>query len=132
MRFSEVQKWTATNIGQRGADYEAFKRLKAEKLIDSVEKKFPHIRAQINTYYTSTPLSYRDYTGTPEGSSYGILKDFNDPLSTIITAKSRIKNLYFTGQNLNLHGILGVTISAVLTCSEILGKDYLIKKIHDA
>ena len=28
-----------------------------------------------------------------------------------------------------MHGILGVTIGGVLTCSEILGRDYLLHKI---
>jgi len=131
MKYDEVKKWENTKLGNRGEDYEEFKRQKAELLLNSIEKKFPRIRESIKNYYTSTPLTYHDYTATPEGSSYGILKDYNDPLSTIITAKSRIKNLYFTGQNLNLHGILGVTISAILVCSEILGQDYLIKKIKN-
>ena len=43
--------------------------------------------------------------------------------------KTKIKNLLFTGQSLNMHGILGVTIGAVVTCSEILGKDYLLNKV---
>ncbi len=129
MRYSEVKNWENTYIENRGAEYKEFKQEKAEKLIDSIEQKFPNIRKSIYKYYTSTPLTYRDYTGTPEGSSYGILKDSNNPFSTIITPKSRIKNLYYTGQNLNLHGILGVTIGAVVTCSEILGADYLVNKI---
>jgi len=29
-----------------------------------------------------------------------------------------------------MHGLLGVTISAVLTCSEMLGRDYLVEKIN--
>jgi all-trans-retinol 13,14-reductase len=28
-----------------------------------------------------------------------------------------------------MHGILGVTISAITTCSELVGKDYLLEKI---
>jgi all-trans-retinol 13,14-reductase len=28
-----------------------------------------------------------------------------------------------------MHGILGVTVGAVVTCSEILGRAYLMKKI---
>ncbi|MEN8121049.1 MAG: FAD-dependent oxidoreductase [Bacteroidota bacterium] len=130
MNYNEVKKWENTYIENRGEEYLDFKRKKAEKLIDSIEKKFPNIRQSIDSYYTSTPLTYRDYTGTVDGSSYGILKDYNDPFSTIITPRSRIKNLYFTGQNLNMHGILGVTISAVLTSAEIIGFDYLLKKIH--
>ncbi len=129
MNYNEVKQWENTFVENRGEDYLSFKQHKAEQLIKSIEKKFPDIRKHIECYYTSTPLTYRDYTGTPEGTSYGILKNYNDPLSTIITPRSRIKNLYFTGQNLNMHGILGVTISSVLTCSEFLGLDYLVNKI---
>jgi all-trans-retinol 13,14-reductase len=132
MKYSEVEKWKNTTVEKRGEEYLEFKHQKAELLLNSVEKKFPTIRENIVDYYTSTPLTYRDYTGTYNGSSYGILKDYNDPLSTIITPKSRITNLFFTGQNLNLHGILGVTIGAVDTCSQILGHEYLLNKILDA
>jgi hypothetical protein len=31
-----------------------------------------------------------------------------------------------------MHGILGVTIGAVVTCSEILGQEYLLNKIIEA
>jgi phytoene dehydrogenase-like protein len=129
MKYSEVASWANEPLDNRGDAYEEFKEDRANRLIDCLALKFPNIRQCISNYWTSTPLSYQDYTATPEGTSYGILKNFNDPYSTMISAKSRIKNLYFTGQNLNMHGVLGVTVSAVTTCSEILGGDYLIKKV---
>ena len=79
----------------------------------------------------STPLTYRDYTGTPDGSLYGIIKDYRDTLMTTLTPRTKIPNFYFTGQNINLHGVLGVTIGAVMTCGEILGIDSLLKKIKN-
>ena len=130
MKFDELKKWENTTVGNRGEDYLEFKQKKAEELLQLIEKKFPEIRSQIKNYYTSTPLTYRDYTGTYQGSSYGILKDYNNPLKSIILPKTKIKNLFFTGQNLNLHGILGVTIGAVMTCGELVGLDYLVKKIN--
>ena len=45
---------------------------------------------------------------------------------------TKIKNLLLTGQSLNMHGILGVTIGAVLTCSEVIGMEKLLNKILDA
>ena len=129
MKYDELLKWENTSVENRGEEYKAFKISKAEKLLDVVEKKFPNIRTKIKNYYTSTPLTYRDYTGTYEGTSYGILKNFNNPYKTIITPKTKIPNLFFTGQNLNIHGILGVAIGAVMTCGELVGLDYLIKKI---
>ena len=40
-----------------------------------------------------------------------------------------MKNLFLTGQNVRMHGILGVTIGAFVTAAEILGKDYLLSKV---
>ena len=60
---------------------------------------------------------------------YGYVKDVNNPLHSFVSPRTRIKNLLFTGQNLNMHGILGVTIGAIVTCSELIGRDYLLEKI---
>jgi all-trans-retinol 13,14-reductase len=61
---------------------------------------------------------------------YGYVKDSNNPMKTFIAPKTKMNNLYLTGQSINMHGVLGVTIGAVVTCSEILGKDYLVSKIN--
>jgi len=132
MRWDEMLPWENTDIEKRGDDYLAFKEKKAQQLIDLVEKQIPGLKQSIKTYYTSTPLTYRDYTGTKEGSVYGILKDYNDPIKTLIFPRTRIPNLLFTGQNTNTHGVLGVTLGAVMTSATITGLNYLIKKINEA
>jgi len=132
MNFNEVRNWKRTSSGHRGMDYLDFKDQKTEILLTLVDKKFPGLRSKINFLDSSTPLTWRDHTGTPEGSMYGIQKDFNDPLKTTILPRTKIPNLYFTGQNINLHGVLGVTIGSVLTCGEMIGLDSLIKKIRNA
>jgi len=111
---------------------EQFKKEKAEKLLDCVEQKFPGLKAAIDSYYVSTPLTLRDYVGSDDGSLYGIVKDYRDPMKTFISPRTKINNLYLTGQNLNLHGVLGVTVSSVLTCGQIFGMDYPIEKIRNA
>ncbi|NVO01703.1 MAG: NAD(P)/FAD-dependent oxidoreductase [Bacteroidetes bacterium] len=132
MTYEEVKKWENTKVEKRGEDYEEFKKERAEKLIDVIEKKFPDIRKHIKSYYTSSPLTYKDYTSTKEGSIYGILRDCNEPMRSSISPRTKIPNLFFTGQNIILHGVLGVTIGAVVTCSEIVGMNNLISKIKNA
>jgi len=137
MRFDEVSKWASTfntvsAAENRGADYEEFKRLKAELLLDCVEEKFPGLRSRIEKYYTSTPLSFRDYIGNNDGSIYGITKDFRNPLNTFISPRTKLPNLFLTGQNLNLHGILGATMSGLVTCTAFLGNENVINKIRNA
>jgi all-trans-retinol 13,14-reductase len=137
MRFDEVKHWvdsfnTILEKQERGEGYEKFKEIKSEKLISCVEEKFPGLRSHIQSYTSSTPLSLRDYIGTDDGSLYGIAKDYRDPFKTLIPPKTKIPNLYLTGQNLNLHGILGSALSGLLTCSAVLGTDAFLEKIKNA
>lgn len=131
MMFEDVKQWEHTKHKERPQEYLDFKAEKQERLLNLLEKQYPGIRSKISHIEVSTPLTYLHYTGTCEGSLYGIKRDSRDPLKTNISAKTKIPNFYFTGQNVDLHGVLGTTISAVLTCSEILGFDYLFKKIVD-
>jgi all-trans-retinol 13,14-reductase len=130
MHFDEVKKWQGTPIGHRGDDYEHFKKQKSELLIDELEKSFPGIKQNIETYSSSSPLTYLDYTATKDGSMYGVLRDKNFPTQTLVSQRTRIPNLYMTGQNINSHGILGVTIGAIITCAEFLGVNTIIKDIN--
>ncbi|MRX69684.1 all-trans-retinol 13,14-reductase [Flavobacterium resistens] len=137
MNFDDVLPWaktfnTTVEKNDRGESYEEFKARKAAKFLDEIEIKFPGIRDCIKSIHTSSPLSYRDYIGGDNGNMYGYVKDSNNPLKTLIPSKTKIDNLYLTGQSINMHGVLGVTIGAVVTCSEILGKEYLITKINQA
>lgn len=132
MKNDECRKWVDLPPDQRGQDYYYFREMKAEKLLDAVEKRYPGIRTGIEKYYVSTPVTFKDFTGSPEGSGYGILKDCKDPVRSIILPRTKIPNLYFTGQNLNLHGILGTTTSAFITCSEIIGFKNLVNKVIHA
>jgi all-trans-retinol 13,14-reductase len=137
MRYDEVEKWghtfnTVAAEKERGKDYDDFKKRKAEILLDCLEEKFPGLRNSISKYYTSTPLSFRDYIGNGDGSMYGILKDYQNPLKTFISPRTKIPNLYLTGQNLNLHGILGAVMSGLVTCIAIMGNENVVEKIRNA
>ncbi|HRZ78485.1 MAG TPA: NAD(P)/FAD-dependent oxidoreductase [bacterium] len=131
MKYSEVAKWKDTKYLRRGAEYEDFKKKRAEMLVESICRKFPDLKSSIEKVYTSTPLTFRDYVGARNGALYGVLRNSNEPQNSFLSPRTRIKNLYLSGQNIILHGILGVTIGAVLTCGSILGFDYLIERIKN-
>ena len=121
MQMADVERWKGTRVGRRGDDYEAFKREKAERLITAVEQEFPGLRDKLEDYYTSTPLTYQDYTGTEGGSMYGIAKDVSLGAACRVPHRTKVPNLLQTGQNINSHGILGVIVGTIVTCTEILG-----------
>ena len=129
MPLTMCEKWNDTSVGHRGNDYNEFKESFSDAMIDFSCQYFPNLKGSIAKKYTASPLTYRDYTSTPEGCAYGLIKDCRNPIVTMMPAKTRISNLLLTGQNLNIHGCLGTTISSAVTSAEILGLEYLSKKI---
>lgn len=134
MDFEEVKEWehtfnTVADEQERGELYERFKTEKAEKMISALEKKFPDLRTSVKAIYTSSPLSYRDYIGSSNGNMYGYRKSSENPLKTMVSPRTKIDNLFMTGQSVNMHGILGCTIGAFTTCAEILGKDLIDQRL---
>lgn len=137
MEYDEVKQWessfnTVSKEAYRGADYEDFKNQKAERLLEQLYKKFPQLKGNIQGTHASTPLSFRDYIGSPTGSMYGFERNCNDPMRTALAIQTRIPNLSLTGQNINVHGILGVTVSAVLACMNFVNREKLLKDIVSA
>lgn len=132
MRMEDVERWKNTSVGHRGADYEAFKRHRAEKLLEVLDQHFPGIRCQIEAYYTSTPLTYRDYTGTENGSMYGNARDISMGAACRVPQRTKVPNVFLTGQNINSHGMLGVLVGTIVTCSEFLSAETIYEQIQKA
>ncbi|HOZ50942.1 MAG TPA: NAD(P)/FAD-dependent oxidoreductase [Chitinophagaceae bacterium] len=135
LNYNALNKWsdsfhTTAVREKRNDDYQDFKQNYSETIIDSLQMIIPNLKQAIKAKDASTPLTFRDYLNTPNGSMYGIQKDIRNLTATTIATRTKIPNLYLTGQNINLHGVLGVSITALLTASEIIGLDYLVNKIN--
>lgn len=123
--WEECARWAETTVGHRGEDYAAWKNRKADECIALAEETVPGLHGLIERRYISTPLTYRDYTRTPQGTAYGLRKDAGNALSTLLSVRTPLPNLLLTGQNLMLHGVCGVTMTALFTCAEILGREWM-------
>lgn len=132
LSMEELRAWEHTTVGRRGDDYLAFKQRKTERLIAAVERDFPELRGNILHTYAATPLTYRDYTGTPDGSMYGVARDIASGASNRVPHRTRVPNLLLTGQNINSHGILGVLVGTIVTCSELLTAERIYQQIVEA
>lgn len=134
MNYEEVEQWSAVkntveNPKKRNNGYEDFKKAKEGLVLNRLEERFPGIREKIINVYSSTPLTYRDYLDAPEGSLYGIKKDYRNTLLTNVQSRTKIPNLFMTGQNIVFHGILGSTIAGFVTSFNFLDYSSIIKEI---
>ena len=120
MPWHECSAWTETMVGRRGDDYKTFCHRKAEQCIALAEQYIPGLHEMVEHCYTSTPLTYRDYLGSPEGGAFGMRKDCRASMLSFHSVSTPLPNLFLTGQSIILPGIEGVTMTAFETCSKIL------------
>jgi len=127
MRWEQVAPWADKPQGHRGEDYVRMKEAVCQQCIDLACQAIPNLREAIEHIYTSTPLTYQSYLLAPEGTAYGVQKDWHSPITTFLTPKTPIRGLYMTGQSLNLHGILGTAMTALQTCKAAESREGLIE-----
>lgn len=133
MQFYEAWKeYTHTTLlnTQRSFDYQSFKHKRANQLLNIVDQHYQNISTNVQAMQIATPLTFKDYMGTKDGSMYGIKKNVQIPMYNQVPAQTKIKNLLFTGQNVNLHGVLGVSMSALQTCGHLIDLETLLSEIN--
>ena len=91
------ESWADTTVGHRAEIYEMLKSHLADECLRLAERVIPGLRGMVEKSYTSTPLTYRDYTLTPYGSAYGVRKDCRNLLMTTLSPRTPIPNLLLTG-----------------------------------
>ncbi|MBK7763099.1 MAG: NAD(P)/FAD-dependent oxidoreductase [Bacteroidetes bacterium] len=113
-------------------EYLEFKETQSAYILSKIKDIIPEIQNAISQTDACTPLSYRDYLHSPGGSMYGIQKEIQTLSQSSFATRTKIPNLYLTGQNINLHGVLGVCITGILNTSDFCGLEYMVNKINSA
>jgi all-trans-retinol 13,14-reductase len=132
MAYEEVERFANSKTGKRDAEYQKLKELDGQILQDCVEWLLPDLAGKLERVEVSTPLTHRDYTGTPRGAIYGIRHSLDQWGRYALHPRTRIDNLLLTGQNVLLPGVLGVTVSAFITCGFLIGLDDLFGEVARA
>ena len=130
MDFDQVKPWEDTLTGHRGEAYELWKQTMTDKVLEVMERQYPHFRDQIEFVFASSPLTIRDYFGNKHGSNYGFQKDSNDLMLSQMSVSTKVKNLFLTGQNVNIHGLCGVSLTAIETVEALVGRNAIVSKIN--
>lgn len=131
MPFDAVRQWEHTTIGHRGNDYVEWKERLTNKVIAKMDMLKPGFRDAIDVSFASSPLTIRDYYGVKEGSLYGHRCDCKNMLQSQMPIATKVRNLLLTGQNVNLHGICGVPLTAIETAEAIVGRGVILDKINN-
>ncbi|MBN1547895.1 MAG: FAD-dependent oxidoreductase, partial [Syntrophaceae bacterium] len=125
MNNSDIQTWrpwVGTKSGHRGGNYELAKQERAGELIAEVSTFFGPLQGmRILDIYT--PLSIRDWVGSPEGSAYGIMRSTGQLMKTAFLNRPGIDGLFFAGQNILAPGVMGTTVGSFQVVRRVIGRE---------
>lgn len=106
---------------RRGPDYESAKSRITLALLDLIERHHAGFRDLIEYSELATPLTFEHFTAAPSGSIYGYPGKPEKYRTAWLGPLTPIRNLYLTGSDAALLGIMGALMGGVLTASRLLG-----------
>jgi all-trans-retinol 13,14-reductase len=118
-------KWSDKPWKKRGEDYEEFKKLLQEQLLEKLLEVVPQIKENIELMEVSTPLSTKHFMGYESGEIYGLEHTPARFRVQCLRAHTPIKNLFLTGQDVVTVGVAGALFSGVVTTTAILQRNVL-------
>jgi all-trans-retinol 13,14-reductase len=110
-------RWDQTRIGRRPEDYLQFKRLLEASLLAQFRRHFPALGERIVQTEISTPLSTLAFTGAEHGAIYGFESSPRRFLSGTLHARTPVRGLFLTGQDVGSPGITGAMMGGVMAAA---------------
>ncbi|MEN8254329.1 MAG: NAD(P)/FAD-dependent oxidoreductase [Verrucomicrobiota bacterium] len=109
----DMGEWAGTSLKKRPQDYAEYKARKTARIMERVHARLPELKDHFKVLDSSSPLTFRDYLHSPDGSAYGVKQlagQFN------LLGRLPLRNLYAAGQSAVLPGVMGAMASAFIVC----------------
>ncbi|UTA46602.1 NAD(P)/FAD-dependent oxidoreductase [Simiduia sp. 21SJ11W-1] len=119
--IKQFEPWLGSQWSKRGEDYNALKKQLGERLLAVLFKHRPQLRAALDFYELSTPLSTQWFQWNQEGEIYGLDHTparFDQPQ---LHTQTPIKNLYLTGADVVTAGVGGALMGGVMAAVRMMG-----------
>ena len=121
--YEWFSRWDGTRWAKRGADYVAFKARLTERLTDALYRHVPGARGRVARAELSTPLSTKHFSNQEHGETYGLGHTPARFRLRSLGPRTPIQNLYLTGADVGLCGVMGALSGAVVCASAVLRRN---------
>lgn len=121
LRPDRIERWI-DSAGERREDYAEQKERVARRLLAKAQRHYGPLDdddARVLDVYT--PVTIRDWVGSPGGSAYGVLRSSRQRFQTALLNRTAVKGLFLSGQSTMAPGIFGTALGAIRTVRLIVG-----------
>jgi len=118
----EISRFAIAGGEAERSAYREWKAASAERLLDRARRLWGGATQGINTVATGSPATFRDELGTCGGGVYGVEHSMEQ-----ITpgARTRLPGLWLGGQGTLMCGLVGASLSALVTVGDMVGLEPL-------
>jgi all-trans-retinol 13,14-reductase len=112
--------WENSRRGKRPAEYLEYKEQRTERIRERIISAYPEYRDSNRVLDAASPLTFRDYLNSPDGSAYGVkqkIGQFN------LFGRLPLRNTYAAGQSALLPGLVGAMLSSFILGRKIMEKE---------
>lgn len=110
------------DVNYRSISYKEYKERETSSIIDSLLSFCPEIDGAFKVVSSASPSTYEAYTGTSGGAAYGLKQSVNQ---VKLGTRTSVVGLYLAGQSVLMPGIMGASISGIISVANILGMEEL-------
>jgi all-trans-retinol 13,14-reductase len=123
--YEAFARWEETRWRRRGDEYEELKQRLSVRLRAELERQVPSVVGNVAYTELSTPLTTRHFMNYGHGEIYGIASTPARFGIRGLGARTPIRGLYLTGQDVSSLGVVGALYGGVISASVALGKNLL-------
>jgi all-trans-retinol 13,14-reductase len=123
--YDAFERWGSQHWRHRGEEYDRLKQQLAARLRHELEKQVPAVAGHFDCVELSTPVSTRHFMNYGKGEIYGIASTPTRYSIRELGARTPIRNLYLTGQDVVSLGIVGAMYGGVMSASVALGRNLM-------
>ncbi|MEB3180338.1 MAG: NAD(P)/FAD-dependent oxidoreductase [Nostocaceae cyanobacterium] len=120
-QYDFFQQWSQQRWRKRDADYRELKTKITQDLLNLVEFHYPGFQDLVEYAELSTPLTVEHFDASDRGTIYGIPCIPQRLGKPWVRSRTPIKNLYLTGADTLLLGIMGAMMGGVKTAGLLKG-----------
>ena len=121
--YEAFANWADSKWKRRGEEYEAIKQRMAERLMGELERQAPGVKGNVEHMELSTPITTRHFMNYERGEIYGIASTPERFLMRELGARTPVRGLFLTGQDVASLGVVGALFGGVICASVAMGKN---------
>lgn len=132
--YENFATWKSEPWKKRGEDYKLLKERITNRILTTLEKRFPGFGSLVEYAELSTPITNEHFTSHPDGAIYGLAcvpERYDKTKCPWFDVKTPVQGLFLTGADAGSPGIAGAMMAGLAAATAVVGDASLLKELRN-